>query len=513
MEKNGLKIQDLQSKLWEAADNLRGNMSAEEYMRVVLGLLTLKHINDKYNIIYNKCVQEGKATSGESFEAYLTYYGAFKVSKKSSWKYILDFVGTEKIGLIIDEAFIELEKLNTELSGLFDKNYNRDAIDKNNLSEVVKIFQNDDLSEFGEDIIGRIYEYFLGEFFLKRGQKGGEFYTPNSIVTLLTEILKPMKGKIYDPACGTCGMMVQSKKYIMQNKGSLSDITVYGQEYNEITWKLGKLNLILNGFNLKNIESSTGKEKDALGERSASTFTNDLHKGETFDFIFANPPFNQKKWSQELLLDDPRWKYGLPPKKNANFAWLQHILSKLSSKGKAGVVLANGSLTSAIKHEKKIRTGIIKDNKVSIIILLPEKLFYTVPIGACLWFFDNNKQNNKTLFIDAQGLGQLIEGTKTNKELTKNDIGKILDVVNDYNNDKDVNIPGFAKTVSMEELESNDYSLLLGNYISIKEDDKKDTTLTKKELKENIDQLMKLMDEQKKLEKDILEAIKKIELD
>lgn len=506
---NKITIKDLETKLWKAADTLRGNLSAEDYMHVVLGILTLKFINDKNEIAINQLLNEGLEIN-DIDESDLRAKNAFVVPEISKWTTILKKVGTNEIGLALDDAIFALGEANNSLKGIFNASYNDSAIDKTKLGEVVKIFQSDNLGNHGEDILGRIYEYFLGNFFLKRGQKGGEFYTPRSIVRLITLFLQPTKGKIYDPCCGTAGMLVQAKQYIDSKGGNTNNITVYGQEYNNTTWKLAKLNLLLNGLDIFNTNEA-GIDEGALGEMPADTFTNDQHKGKVFDFIMANPPFNLKEYWNDSLNDDPRWKtYGLPPKNNANFAWLEHILYKLSTNGKAGVVLANGSLTSTTSGENKIREKMVRDNKVSCIVALPDKLFFTTGIPASIWFFDNNKKSEEILMIDAQDLGSLIEGSKKNKELKDDDLMKLLDIYNKFNSGEKIDIPGLAKSVSMKELEDNEFLLSPGRYITISEKEKKDPEQIKKELNESIDELLKLMDESKELEKDVMEAIKKI---
>ncbi|MDE5617389.1 MAG: type I restriction-modification system subunit M [Ureaplasma sp.] len=500
-----ITIKDLESKLWESAEELRGSLSAEEYMHVVLDIITLKYINDKYIQAIQKINDDGMPIN----EWALKTYDSFNVPEKSKWDHIKQFLFTDNIGQVLDDALIELGKYNNELSGIFIAKYNEKQIDKIRLSEVIKIFDDINISNFGEDILGRVYEYFLGQFFLKRGQKGGEFYTPISIVKLIVGIIKPLKGRIYDPACGSCGMFVQAKKYIEDHHGDILDIMVYGQEKMKDTWNLGKLNLILNGFSI------TSDDKNCvLGNEPTDTFTNDQHKDKVFEYIMANPPFNLDKYWHESLENDSRWqKYGLPPKNNANFAWLQHILFKLSTNGKAGVVLANGSLTSTQSNEDKIRKNIIKDNKVSCIVSLPDKLFFTTGISACIWFFDNNKKTNDILFINASKLGDLIEGQKKNKEIKDENISKVIDIYNSFENGEKINIPGLAKSVSIEEIEMNEYSLLPGQYIETKKEEKEDPIKIKQELKENINELLKLMEESRELEQNLFNAIKKINFD
>lgn len=509
MENKKITISELERNLWNAADSLRGNLSAEDYMHVVLGILTLKYINDKYEKTIKYFVEEIGRDYNTIDQHDLISEGAFFVPEKSKWSYILKFVGTNEIGFILDEAIVELGKENEDLNGVFTSEYNNEDIDKTKLGEVVKIFNDTNMANFGEDILGRVYEYFLGEFALKRGQKGGEFYTPKPIVRLITSMIKPIKGKIYDPACGMGGMLVQAKQYIEDKKGNINNISIFGQEWNSTTWRLAKLNLILHSFNIVDVNGES-----VLGEKAADSFTNDQHKGKEFDFIMANPPFNLKKYWNESLENDNRWKeYRKPPEGNANYAWLMHILNKMSPYGKAGVVLANGSLTSSGNDEQEIRKLMIMKNKISCIVLLPEKLFYTTDISASIWFFDNDKKdNNKILFIDAQELGELIEGSKK-KTISDENIDKIVSIYDEFNLGKDINIPGLAKSIDIKTIEENDFTLLPGNYIEISNDtNSKSEEEIKKELKENIEELKKLIDESKELEKSVFEAIKKLDI-
>lgn len=509
MENKKTTITELERNLWQAADELRGNLSAENYMHVVLGILLLKYINDKYEKVVNQLKDE----MGDDYQidkTDLSANGAFYIPEKSRWTFISNYIGTNEIGYVLDEAIVELGKENEELEGVFTSEYNNEEIDKTKLGELIKIFNDKNISNWGEDILGRVYEFFLGEFDLKRGQRGGEFYTPKSIVRLITSIIKPLKGKIYDPACGTGGMFVQAKQYIEEHNGNVDNISVYGQEKNSVTWKLAKLNLILHGFNIKDVD-----DKSVLGDKASDTFLNDQHKGIEFDFIMANPPFNLKKYWNETLENDSRWQeYGKPPKNNANYAWLMHILYKLSPYGKAGVVLANGSLTSSANNEQKIRMLMINKNKISCIIALPENLFYTTGISASIWFFDNDKKNNnKILFINSQGMGQLVEGSKK-KFISDDNINKIVSIYDEFIDGKDINIPGIAKSVDIQTIKENNYSLLPGSYIEISNEKKsRNETEIKQELKENINQLKKLMDESKELEKTLFEAIKKLDID
>lgn len=498
-----INISEIEAKLWNAADTLRGNMSAEDYMHVILGILSLKYISDRNRVGVQELIAKGLTNEEVSAEDLYYNFNAFKVSEKASWDYIMQFANSPEIGEKLDSAFVELEKNNKMLAGIFNRNYNKEGLDQKKLGEVVKIFSDEDFSKKEEeDIVGRIYEYFLGHFFKDRGQKGGEFYTPTSIVQLMVGVLKPMRGKIYDPACGTAGILVQSKRYIKEHHGNISDITVYGQEYNNVTWKLAKLNLVLNGFTLFDTN-----DNGVLGDTSADTFTNDLHKDKKFDFIMANPPFNMKKWGQEGLLDDPRWKWGVPPSGNANYAWLSHIVAKLNINGRAAVVLANGSLSSSQKDELEIRKNLIEANKADAIIELPDKLFYTTGIPASIWFFNNNKKTDKVLMIS----GSAIEGkmiSKKLRELQNSDINRIVEIFNKHEMGEDVAEVGFAKSVTATELKENSYSFVPGRYIGTKEEviDKK---AIKKEIKKVAREISILLKEFNELAPKVEEAIQK----
>lgn len=496
-------IGEIEAKLWAAADTLRGNMSAEDYMHVILGILSLKYISDRNKVGVQKLIGDGLTDDMITAEDLYYSYNAFKVPVKASWEHIMEFSNTPEIGNKLDEAFIELEISNKMLAGIFNKNYNKEGLDQKKLGEVVKIFSDEDFSENEEeDLVGRIYEYFLGHFFKDRGQKGGEFYTPTSIVKLMVNVLKPLKGTIYDPACGTAGILVQSKRYIKEHDGNVSNITAYGQEYNNVTWKLAKLNLVLNGFSIVDTYGN-----GVLGHTSADTFTNDLHKDKKFDFVMANPPFNMKKWGQESLLQDPRWKWGVPPSGNANYAWLSHILYKLNTNGRAAVVLANGSLSSSQKDELEIRKNLIATNKVDAIIELPDKLFYTTGIPASIWFFNNNKKTDRLLMI----AGSSIEGkmiSKKLRELQETDIDKIVRVFDQHENGEDINEIGFAKSVTKDELTENNFSFVPGRYVGSVEE-YVDKEAVKQEIKDLAGEISDLLKQFNELAPKVEEAIQK----
>ena len=505
MENNELKIKELESKLWNAADELRGNVSSEEYMYIIIGILFIKQMSDVYDNAVN-CLKE-KHEDWEILSKdkdYLIDYNCnFIVPKKASWNHISKFATSPEIGEVINEAFSEIEKNNDELKGMFEKDYARETLDQMKLGNLISVFANTDLKQFGEDIIGRTYEFFLGKFFLKQGQKGGEFYTPKSIVSLMVNLINPNNGKLYDPCCGTGGMFIQAKQHLVEQKLNGDNLMIFGQENQNKTWKLARINLLLQGFSNDNVK---------LGHKSADTFHNDLHNGLKVDYILANPPFNIKKWGQEKLLDDTRWNWGIPPSGNANYAWLSLIIDKLNSEGKAAVVLANGSLTTSSKDEKRIRENILKNNLISAIIMLPDKLFYTTQIPACIWIFNKNKKTDEVLFIDSSELGTLVEGSKKNKEFKDEVIKKITNIFEEFEKNNSINEKGFAKSVKLSEIEEKDFSLLPGSYIEIKEDFKRTEEEIKNELKENLDKLNSMLEDSKELEEKLKIAIKKMNL-
>ncbi|MCR8613059.1 MAG: type I restriction-modification system subunit M [Mycoplasma sp.] len=496
---------EFERKLWKAADALRGNQSAEEYMHVVIGIMFLKHFSDSNDFLLNKYKEKNgiEITGDDLLDKDILSLAniSFVVPEKAKWNYISKFATQKNIGEIIDNAFSEIERTNNELIGLFEKNYNREELDQGRLGMVVSEFSNLNFSEFGEDIIGRTYEYFLGEFFKKQGQKGGEFYTPSSIVELMVNIVDPKEGKVYDPAAGTGGMLVQAKKHIMAKGVDPSKLIAYGQEFQNKTWKLSRINLLLHGFHVDNVK---------LGHKSADTFTEDLHHNERFEYILANPPFNVKKWNADRLLNenDNRWEWGYPPKGNANYAWISHMVHKLTNNGRAATVLANGSLSSSKKEELTIRKNLIKDNLVDAIIALPSNLFYTVTIPACIWVFNKNKKTDKVLMLDASNLeGNMI--SKKLRELTKNDITKLSNIYNDFQENKNIDEIGLAKSVSLSELEENEYSFVPGRYVGFVEEEI-DRDKIKKEIFESSLELEKLLVELNEITPKVNESIKKV---
>jgi len=486
---------ELEKQLWKAADKLRNNIDAAEYKHVVLGLIFLKYISDKFQVLYEKLSNEEYADP-EDPEEYRAE-NAFWVPKEARWDYIQSKAKLPEIGKIIDNAMDLIEKENESLKGVLPKNYNRPALDKRRLGELVDLIGSISLHEQKEfDILGRVYEYFLGQFASAEGKKGGEFYTPESIVKLLVYMLRPYKGRVYDPCCGSSGMFVQSEKFIKEHQGRIDDISIYGQESNPTTWKLSIMNLAIRGIegNIK------------LGD----SFLEDKHPDLKANYILANPPFNVSDWGGEHLQDDPRWKYGIPPKGNANFAWIQHMLYHLAPKGVMGTVLANGSMSSNISGEGGIRKRLIEADLIDCMVALPDKLFFNTQIPACLWFLRRSKEKRKgeILFIDARNMGKMI--TRKNRILTDEEILKISDTYHAWRGEKteDPNfgeykdIPGFCKSATIEEVAKQNYILTPGRYVGIPEEEEDDEAFEEK-MNKLVKELAKYMEEEKVLNEEI----------
>lgn len=450
--------------LWKSADKLRGSMDSAEYKYVVLGLIFMKYISDKFETKYEELVEEG-----DGFEEDRDEYEAeniFWVPKEARWGYLKDNAKDPKIGQIIDDAMILIEKENPTLKGVLDKRYERPELDKRRLGELIDLISTIKLHKNGEkDLLGRVYEYFLGQFASSEGKGGGEFYTPTSVVKTLVEMIEPYKGRIYDPACGSGGMFIQSEKFIEEHAGRIGDLSIYGQELNATTWKLCKMNLAIRGLD------------GNIGPHQADTFHDDLHKTLKADYVLANPPFNISDWGGNKLTEDVRWKYGVPPEGNANYAWLEHIVYHLAPNGVAGVVLANGALSSNTSNEGVIRKNLVDAKLVDAIVALPDKLFYSTGIPVSLWILNRNKKDNpkfreredEILFIDARNLGTMVD--RRHRELSEEDIKKIADT---YHNYRDLNgeyedIQGFCKVAKLDEVREHEYVLTPGRYVGIEE--------------------------------------------
>ncbi|MDR0913503.1 MAG: type I restriction-modification system subunit M [Methanobrevibacter sp.] len=485
-----------EKQIWEAADELRGNMDASEYKHIILGLIFLKYISDKFEERYNELLSD-ELSDPEDKDEYMSE-NIFFVPEDARWDKIAKNAHTEEIGTIIDTAMREIEKENNSLKGILPKTFGKSELNKTVLGNVVDIFTNIKMSEDGDkkDILGRTYEYCLSKFAENEGKKAGEFYTPASIVKTLVEILKPYKGRVYDPCCGSGGMFVQSKNFIENHQGNINNISIYGQDSNPTTWKMAKMNLAIRGI-----------END-LGKHNADTFLNDLHPRLKADFILANPPFNLKKWGQEKLEDDVRWQYGIPPKSNANYAWIQHMIYHLVPNGRLGIVLANGSLSSTTSGEGKIREAIIKDDLIEGIVALPTQLFYTTGIPVCLWIINRNKkQKQKTLFVDAREMGTMV--SRKLRELTDEDIKTIGQLFEDFEENKLEEEKGFSKIATTEEIAKHDYILTPGRYVGFKdpEDDGIPFEDKMNELTSELDELFKKSND---LEKDIRKSLGEI---
>ncbi len=445
-----------EERIWNAACILRGNMDASEYKQVVLGLIFLKYISDRFEEKYNELVAEGDGFE-EDLDEYISE-NIFFVPQNARWNVIASAAHTPEIGAIIDDAMRAIEKENKRLKDILPKNFARPELDKRRLGDVVDLFTNIKMVEHGssKDILGRTYEYCLSKFAEQEGKLAGEFYTPSCVVRTLVEVLQPFNGRVYDPCCGSGGMFVQSAKFIENHSGNIKNIAVYGQDSNPTTWKMAQMNLAIRGI-----------EAD-LGKYNADTFFNDCHPQLKADYIMANPPFNLSNWGAEQLKEDVRWQYGLPPAGNANFAWLQHMIWHLAPNGKIGMVLANGSLSSQSGGEGEIRKNIIEADLVDCIIAMPTQLFYTTQIPVSLWFVSKNKkQKGKTLFIDARKLGTMV--SRKLRELTDGDIVKIADTYNAYNEGTLENVKGFCAVVGTEEIKKQDYILTPGRYVGIEE--------------------------------------------
>lgn len=483
--------------LWKAADKLRGSMSSYDYKDVVLGLMFLKYISDKFETRYNELVEEGDGFE-EDIDEY-TEQNIFWVPQISRWNYIRDNAKSNEIGQIIDDAMIEIEKENPTLVGVLDKRYARPELDKRRLGELVDLISTIKLhSKEEKDLLGRIYEYFLGQFASAEGKNGGEFYTPSSIVKTLVEMIEPYKGRIYDPACGSGGMFIQSEKFVEGHQGNLQDLSIYGQELNSTTWKLCRMNLVIRGLD------------GNIGAGHGDTFHNDFHKMLKADFVLANPPFNIKDWGGSSLVDDIRWKFGIPPEGNANYAWLQHIVHHLAPNGCAGVVLANGSLSSNTSNEGEIRKNLIENDLVDAIVAMPDKLFYSTGIPVCLWILNKNKANNpkfrnrekEILFIDARNLGEMID--RKHRELSHDNVKLIADTYHNYRNanGKYEDVKGFTKVATLDEVKDNDYILTPGRYVGI-EDVEDDGVPFDEKMKQLTSELDELFKESRSLEDEI----------
>ena len=467
--KNGNGDLSFERKLWQTADKLRNNMDAAEYKHVVLGLIFLKYISDAFRELYDK-LSRTKGADSEDADEYKAE-NIFYVPKKARWDHLQKNAKQPTIGKLIDDAMDEIEKGNTILKGVLPKNYARPALDKQRLGELIDLVGTiglGDKENRSKDILGRVYEYFLGQFADAEGKKGGQFYTARCVVKLLVEMLEPYKGRVFDPCCGSGGMFVQSEKFVEARGGKIGDISVYGQESNQTTWRLCKMNLAIRGIDAN------------IAWNNEGSFLNDAHKDLKADFVIANPPFNDSDWKGEMLREDSRWKYGTPPVGNANYAWIQHFIHQLSPTGTAGFVMANGSMSSNTSGEGEIRKNLVEADIVDCIISLPSQLFYNTMIPVCLWFVARDKKNHKfrdrrgqILFIDARNMGEMID--RRHRELTAEEIAKIAGTYHAWRGEtpnsskgkgkKYSDIPGFSKVATLDEVRKHGHILTPGRYV------------------------------------------------
>lgn len=451
----------IESQLWAAADKLRGSMDASEYKHVALGLLFLKYISDAFEELHSQLENEPGADPEDKDE--YTAENVFWVPQGARWSRLRDNARQPTIGVTIDEAMGLIESDNPKLRGVLPRDFARESLDSIRLGELVDLFSNisvGDKESRSSDVLGRVYEYFLGQFASAEGKSGGEFYTPRSIVQLLVEMIEPYKGRVYDPCCGSGGMFVQSEKFIEQHDGKRTDISVFGQESNNTTWKLAMMNLAIRG-----IEAN-------IGWNNEGSFHRDAHPDLKADYILANPPFNQSDWGGERIRDDVRWKYGTPPTGNANYGWVQHFIHHLSNNGVAGFVMANGSM-SVGGAEGKIRQAVIEADLVDCVVALPGQLFYSTQIPVCLWFVRRNRteRSGETLFIDAREIGQMTD--RTHKVLDEEDIKKIADTYHAWkntNNEEYEDVAGFCASAELDVIKSHGYVLAPGMYVPIEEE-------------------------------------------
>ena len=499
----------MEEQLWDAANKLRGTVESSEYKHVVLGLIFLKFASDKFEDRRKELIAEGKDKYLEMKEFY-NMKNVFFLPPESRWSHVQNNAKQDDIALIVDTALHTIEKNNASLKGALPDNYfSRLNLDPSKLAALLDTINNINTTDKEEDVVGRIYEYFLGRFAAAEGKGGGEFYTPKCIVNLIAEMLEPYKGKIYDPCCGSGGMFVQSLDFVKNHSGNTKEISIYGQEFTSVTYKLAKMNLAIRGIS------------GNLGEVPANTFFKDQHPDLKADYIMANPPFNQSQWREKNELeDDSRWNgYPTPPTGNANYAWIMHMLSKLSEHGTAGFVLANGSMSTNTSGEGEIRQQMIENDMVDCMIALPGQLFYTTQIPVCLWFMTKNKKEDsvhgyrnregETLFIDARNMGTMID--RTQKELTDDDIAEITRTYHAWRGEeKDgdyEDIAGYCKSASLEEVKANDYVLTPGRYVGIEEEED-DGIHFEDKMSEITETLKSQMAEAEQLDADIRENLK-----
>lgn len=497
-----------EADLWKAADALRGSMDAAEYKHVVLGLLFLKYISDAFE--EQRMLLEAEREQGADPEDPDEYraVNVFWVPKEARWSLLKANAKQPTIGETVDAAMMAIERDNPSLKGVLPKDYARPGLDKTRLGQLVDMVSNiavGDKESRSKDVLGRVYEYFLSRFASSEGKLGGEFYTPRCIVRVLVEMLAPYKGRVYDPACGSGGMFVQSEEFVTEHGGRIGEISIYGQESNYTTWRLAKMNLAIRGVD--------------ADIRHGDTFHNDQLPDLKADYVLANPPFNMSDWGGDRLREDRRWAYGVPPTGNANFAWVQHFISHLSPTGTAGFVLANGSMSSNQSGEGQIRKNIIEADLVDCMVALPGQLFYSTQIPVCLWFLARDRRNNRfrnrsgeILFIDARQLGTMVD--RTHRELTAEDIAKVANAYHSWRHDPGVDltygdVAGFCKSAKLAEVAEHGYVLTPGRYVGAPEAEEDDEPFDEK-MKRLTAELAEQMAEGQRLDAEIRANLKRV---
>lgn len=492
---------DFEASLFKTADRLRKNIDAAEYKNVVLGLIFLKYISDSFQELYDRLAQDS-FSDPEDRDEYIAE-NCFFVPREARWAELQAKAKLPEIGVYLDDAMSAIEKENRELKNVLPKVYGKANLDKASLGQLIDVISDIELQAHSvdtKDLLGRVYEYFLGEFASAEGKKGGQFYTPKSIVKLMVEMIEPKKGRVYDPACGSGGMFVMSEKFVEDViGGNIQDITIYGQESNQTTWKLSRMNLAIRNINSKFVAWNT-----------EGTFLKDEHPDLKADYILANPPFNQSEWGADILAEDGRWKYGTPPNGNANFAWMQHMIYHLATNGVMATVLSNGSLSSTNSGEGLIREKIVKDNLVECIIALPKQLFYNTGIPATIWILRRGRdpKDNQTLFIDASELGYM--KTRVIRDFKDNEIAKIEETYKKWRNkDGYEDIAGFCKSATLEDIAGHDFVLTPGRYVGIVHEEDDDVSFEEK-MEYLTSSLSKQMEQEKILDDEIKEQLLKI---
>jgi len=492
---------DFEATLFKSADKLRKNIDAAEYKNVVLGLIFLKYISDSFQELYDT-LEADEWSEPEDRDEYKAE-NIFFVPRDARWKSIQEKAKLPSIGTAIDDAMEHIEKENAELKNVLPKVFARPNLDKTSLGELVDLISDIELKaedESSKDLLGRVYEYFLGEFASAEGKKGGQFYTPKSIVKLMVEMIEPYKGRVYDPACGSGGMFVMSEKFVQEHQGNVQDITIYGQESNQTTYKLSRMNLAIRNINSKFVAWNT-----------EGTFLKDAHPDLKADYILANPPFNQSEWGADILSEDARWKYGTPPAGNANFAWMQHMLYHLApSGGVMATVLANGSLSSMTSGEGDIRANLVKEDLVECIVALPKQLFYNTGIPATIWILRRGRtvRNGETLFIDASEMGFM--KTRVHREFTVEDIATIEQAYHSWKKSEGYeDIKGFCKSATLADMEKHNFVLTPGRYVGIP-DEEDDGVPFEEKMAVLTSALAEQMTKEKVLDEQIKEQLSKI---